>query len=106
MSVCPKCKAENEEGLTRCTACNAILPVRMGSKLTVRYERVRRQPDLVGMKCPECGATNVYTRLRCQECDALLSASHHRGGLGRLWLYAGIGMVILVAILVVMFRGA
>jgi len=106
MSTCPKCKAENEEGLTRCTACNAIMPVKMGSKSTVRYERVRRQPDLVGMKCPTCGTPNPYSRLRCQSCNAVLSVAHTKGGLGKVWVFAGIGVVIAVMVLLAVFRGA
>jgi predicted amidophosphoribosyltransferase len=85
MTVCPKCKADNEVGLTRCASCNAIMPVKMGSKSAVRYERVRRQPDLVGTKCPKCGADNAYTRIRCQSCDAPLSAKQERSGLGKVW---------------------
>jgi len=106
MSICPKCKMENEDGLTRCTACNAIMPVKMGSKSTVRYERVRRQPDLVGIKCPQCGAVNPYTRLRCQSCNAPLTTKQNAGGLGKIWVYAGLGMIVLVAILLAVFRGA
>jgi len=104
MSTCPKCHATNEEGMTRCQACKAILPVKLGSKSTTRWERVRRQPDLVGVKCPNCGAPNAYTRLRCKSCSAVLAQKQARSGLGRLWVYAGIGMVILAMILAAALR--
>jgi hypothetical protein len=106
MAICPKCNTTNEEGMTRCRACRAILPVKLGSKSVTRWERVRRPPQLVGMKCPSCGAMNPYTRLRCQACDAVLSQPARKAGLGRLWLYAGIGVVVLATILAVALRGA
>jgi len=104
MSLCPKCNTINEEGMIRCGACKAILPVKMGSKSAVRWERVRRRPELVGMDCPACGAVNPYTRLRCISCNAVLSKAPPKAGLGRIWLYAGIGVVILATILAVALR--
>jgi len=104
MAICSKCNATNEEGLTRCRACNAILPVKIGSKSAVRWERVRRRPDLVGIKCPSCGVVNPYTRLHCKSCNAELAKKAQRSGPGRIWIYAGIGMVILMVILFVAMR--
>jgi len=98
MAVCPKCNAVNEEGLIRCRSCNAILPVKLGSKSEVRYERVRRQSELVGMKCPSCGAQNPYTRFRCQQCDALLSGGDQRPGLAKLWVALAIGIAIIIMV--------
>ena len=104
MAICPKCSTVNEEGLTRCRVCNAILPVKLGSKSEVRYERVRRQAELVGLKCPKCGAPNPYTRFRCQECNALLSGPREGGGLVKLWLALGIGIAIVIIVLTVLKR--
>lgn len=106
MAICPKCNTTNEEGLTRCRACRAILPVKLGSKSTVRWERVRRRPELVGLMCPKCGAKNPYTRLRCQSCNAVLAQQQTRSGLGKLWVYAGIGVVILAVLAFVALRSA
>ena len=105
MATCPKCQTDNEEGLTRCRACNAILPVKMGSKSTARWERTRRQADLVGMKCPRCATVNPYTRFKCKQCGASLSAKPAKSGLDRVWVYVGLGVVILAAVLLVAFRG-
>jgi len=95
MAVCRKCGAENEEGLTRCTSCNAILPVKLGSKSQVRYERVRRSAELVGTKCPRCETVNPYTRFKCSSCGASLS-SRAKGTsiLDRIWVYVGVGAVL------------
>ena len=92
MAVCRKCGTENEEGLTRCTSCNAILPVKLGSKSEVRYERVRRKAELVGANCPQCGTVNPYTRFKCSSCGASL-ASRAKGTsiLDRIWVYVGVG---------------
>ncbi len=70
MAVSCKCGTENETGLTRCGSCNAILPVKLGSKSEVRYERVRRKAELVGANCPKCGTVNPYTRFKCSSCGA------------------------------------
>ncbi len=106
MSVCRKCNTINEEGLTRCRACNAILPVKLGSKSQVRWERVRRQPDLVGMKCPACGAPNPYTRLRCKACDAPLAGAKRRSGFDTIWVYVGLGVVFLAVVFFAALRAS
>jgi uncharacterized protein (DUF983 family) len=95
MALCRKCNTMNEEGLTRCRACNAILPVKIGSKSETRWERVRRRPELVGMKCPNCGAVNPYTRFRCQSCNAALDKAKAKSGLDKFWVFVGVGAVIL-----------
>lgn len=106
MSLCRKCNTPNEEGLTRCKSCNAILPVKLGSKSEVRYERIRRQPELVGVKCPKCETVNPYTRFRCKSCNTPLSSRDlGSGGLGRVWLYLGAGVVIIAAVVAVVMRG-
>lgn len=95
MAVCRKCGAENEEGLTRCTSCNAILPVKLGSKSQVRYERVRRSAELVGTKCPRCETVNPYTRFKCKSCGAYLgSPAKGTSILDRIWVYVGVGAVL------------
>ena len=105
MAVCAKCNTVNEEGLTRCRACNAILPVRIGSKSTARWERVRRRPDLVGTKCGRCGALNPYTRFKCKSCGASLNqAGKSRSWPGIVWVFVGIGVVILAAALLAALR--
>ncbi len=106
MAVCRKCNTENEEGLTRCKQCNAIMPVKLGSKSEVRYERTRRAPDLVGTKCPKCETVNPYTRFRCNNCNALLSnQSKKSSGLAKLWVYVGVGVVVIAAVVAVAMKG-
>jgi len=101
MAVCPKCNTVNEEGLTHCRACNAILPVKIGSKSGTRWERVRRRPELVGTKCPKCGTVNPYTRFRCKSCGVLLnSPAKSRSSLQNVWMFIGIGVAILATVLV------
>lgn len=105
MAVCRKCNTPNEEGLTRCKSCNAILPVRLGSKSEVRYERVRRDAALVGTKCPNCQTVNPYTRFKCKACGASLRAGHGaRRGLDSMWFYLGLGLAVLAAVLAAAFR--
>ena len=104
MAVCRKCNATNEEGLTRCKACNAILPVKLGSKSEVRYERVRRNPDLVGTKCPKCETVNPYTRFKCSSCGASLSKQKQASIWEKAWVYVGIGVAIVAAVLAVALR--
>jgi ribosomal protein L40E len=99
MSLCRKCNTVNEEGLTRCRACNAILPVKIGSKSETRWERVRRRPELVGMKCPSCGAVNPYTRFRCRSCNAPLGKAKAKSGLAKFWLFVGVGVAILATVI-------
>lgn len=105
MAVCRKCNTVNEDGLTRCKSCNAILPVKLGSKSEVRYERVRRKAELVGTKCPSCGTVNPYTRFRCSSCGAPLGSGATRSGLDRVWVYVGLGVALLAAVLAVALRG-
>lgn len=102
MALCRKCNTLNEEGLTRCRACNAILPVKIGSKSETRWERVRRDPDLVGVKCPGCGVVNPYTRFRCKACNAPLGRKRAKSGIDKFWVFLGLGAVILVAVVIVL----
>jgi uncharacterized protein (DUF983 family) len=104
MALCRKCNTVNEEGLTRCRNCNAILPVKIGSKSETRWERVRRKPELVGMECPNCGAVNPYTRFRCKNCNALLGKGKAGSGVDKFWVFVGIGVVILAAVIFVAVR--
>ncbi len=105
MSLCRKCNTTNEEGLTRCKSCIAILPVKLGSQSEVRFERVRRQPDLVGVKCPKCETVNPYTRFRCKSCNAVLSGGQKSGSrVSKLWLYVGAGAVVVGALVAVLMR--
>ena len=103
MAVSCKCGTENETGLTRCGSCNAILPVKLGSKSEVRYERVRRKAELVGANCPQCGTVNPYTRFKCSSCGASL-ASQAKGTsiLDRIWVYVGVGAFLAGVIAVVL----
>ncbi len=105
MSLCRKCNTTNEEGLTRCKSCHAILPVKLGSESEVRFERVRRQPDLVGVKCPKCETLNPYTRFRCKSCNAVL-ASQQRGasGFSKIWLFAGAGAVVVGLVIAIAMK--
>jgi len=106
MPVCRKCNTVNEEGLTRCRACNAILPVKIGSKSATRWERVRRQPELVGARCPNCGATNPYTRFKCKSCGSSLAANKSASGfrIERILMLLGIAVALLAAILLLALR--
>ncbi len=104
MALCRKCNTVNEEGLTRCRNCNAILPVKIGSKSETRWERVRRQPELVGMKCPKCGEINPYTRFRCKACNWVLEKAAVKSGPDRFWVFVGIGAVILAAAILAAVR--
>jgi len=104
MAVCRKCNTANEEGSTRCRACNAIMPVKIGSKSTTRWERVRRQPELVGAKCPKCGVVNPYTRFKCKDCGALLGKAQTKSGLGKIWMYLGVVLVVVAAVILAVVR--
>jgi hypothetical protein len=106
MAICRKCNTPNEEGVTRCKSCNAILPVKLGSKSEVRYERVRRDAQLVGTKCPRCETVNPYTKFRCKSCGTALGSGAKAGqGLARAWLYLGLGAAALAIVLAVAMRG-
>ena len=106
MAVCRKCNTTNEEGLTRCKGCNAILPVKLGSKSEVRFERVNRKPELVGAKCPQCDTINPYTRFKCNNCGASLASKKKTGPKWeRIWIYAGTGAALAGAIYAVLHYG-
>jgi len=102
MAICRKCNTDNEEGLTRCRHCNAILPVKIGSSSETRWERVRRQPELVGMPCPNCGTVNPYTHFRCSSCGASLSRPKRGSRLAKVWVLLGIGVVLITILLAVL----
>jgi|GEM_PF-1571991 len=104
MAVCRKCNTENEEGLTRCKSCNAIMPVKLGSKSEVRFERVRRQPDLVGVKCPRCETMNAYTRFKCKSCGASLAQGVQKSKWQYLWVYVGLGAAIAAGVVAFALR--
>jgi ribosomal protein L40E len=102
MASCPKCKTLNEETANRCRACNAMLPIKMGSKLEHRYERDGVQSGLTGLKCQRCGATNPYTRFKCEQCGASLTQYKRPSLLDRAWLYVALGLLVVVGVLVAM----
>lgn len=102
MEQCPKCGALNEEGLTRCANCKAIIPVRLGSKSPVRYERVAKTLEDTGISCPSCGALNPYTRLRCGQCNALLSGERQRSWRDSLFVYVGAAVLVALLVLVLL----
>ncbi len=104
MATCAKCDAVNDEGSTRCRNCNAILPVKMGSRSETRWERVRRLPELVGMKCPNCGTANPYTSFRCASCGGLLYRAKARSGLDKFWVFLAVAVAILAAIILLAAR--
>jgi uncharacterized OB-fold protein len=80
--------------------------VKLGSQSEVRFERVRRQPDLVGVKCPNCEALNPYTRFRCKSCNAALSVPRRGGsGIAKILLFVGASAVIIVAVIAAVMRG-
>jgi predicted nucleic acid-binding Zn ribbon protein len=100
MEQCPKCGALNEEGLTRCASCKAIIPVRMDSTSPVRYERVAKTPEDTGVKCPSCGTLNPYTRLRCGQCNVLLSGERKKSWRDNLLVYVGAAVMVVVLVMV------
>jgi ribosomal protein L40E len=104
MATCAKCDTVNDEGSTRCRTCNAILPVKMGSKSGTRWERVRRLPELVGMKCPGCGTRNPYTSFRCASCGSLMYGGKTRSGIDRFWIFVAVAAAILAAALLLAVR--
>ncbi len=100
MAICRKCNTVNEEGLTRCRSCNAIMPVKIGSKSAQRWERTRRAPDLVGAECPNCQTVNPYTRFKCTSCGASLRKDPKRSGFGsKVWLFLGMALIVLATVL-------
>ena len=105
MTTCPKCKAANPDNVNRCQSCNAMLPIKLGTKSEELYERGGLRPTHVGMKCPHCAADNPYTRTRCQQCGGLLAAAKSRGNPYLLWVYLGAGAVVLVVLLTLLGRG-
>ncbi len=104
MATCSKCDAVNDEGSTRCTNCNAILPVKIGSESETRWERVRRQPELVGIKCPSCGTVNPYTSFRCESCGGSMSRAKARSGIDKFWIFLAVAVAILAMVLVLAVR--
>ncbi len=106
MATCPKCHADNEEGLTRCRTCNAIMPVKIGSKSENRYERVRRQSELVGIKCPTCGTMNPYTQFRCRQCGGSLSQRKEATGLSKVWVALVLGLAVVIVVVAFVLRRA
>ena len=106
MAMCRKCNTVNEDGLTRCKACNGILPVKLGSKSENRWERTRRQADLVGTKCPACETVNPYTIFKCKSCGHLLSKKAKRSGFDiKVWLSIGFAVAVLVSLIAAAMRG-
>lgn len=81
------------------------MPVRIGSRSEIRYERVRRQAELVGIKCPSCGAPNPYTQFRCAQCGRSLSKAAQAGGLRKLWIAAGLLVAVVTIVLAFVLRG-
>jgi uncharacterized protein (DUF983 family) len=104
MATCTKCDTVNDEGSTRCKNCNAILPVKMGSRSGTRWERVRRLPELVARKCPSCGTANPYTSFRCASCGALLYRAKVVSGIDKFWIFVAVAVGILATILVLAVR--
>lgn len=104
MTTCRKCGAANPDNMTRCQSCNAMLPIKMGTKSEELYERGGLRPTHVGMKCPHCGADNPYTRTKCHRCDKLLSPPKRRENPYLRWLYLGAGAVVLVVLFLVLQR--
>ena len=99
MASCPKCKTLNEDALTRCRACNAILPVRLGTELETRYERDGVQASLTGLRCRRCGAINPYTRFKCEQCGVSLTQYKPPSLLDRAWVYVGLAMAAMLVVL-------
>jgi uncharacterized protein (DUF983 family) len=104
MDHCAKCDTVNDEGSTRCRNCNAILPVKMGSRSETRWERVRRLPELVTRKCPSCGTANPYTRLRCASCGHLMYRAKAGSGIDKSWVFVAVAVAVLAAILLLAVR--
>ena len=104
MARCAKCDAVNDEGSTRCRSCNAILPVKIGSKSETRWERVRRLPGLVARKCPSCGAATPYTSFRCKSCGGPMIRTSTRSGIDKFWIFVAVAGAILAAVLLLAVR--
>jgi uncharacterized OB-fold protein len=78
------------------------MPVKIGSKSETRWERSRRDPDLVGTKCPSCETVNPYTRFSCKSCGVSLRRDARKSGIAeKIWVFIGIGVLILVVVLAV-----
>jgi len=102
MTTCPKCGAGNPDNVNRCSACQAMLPIKLGTASEELYERSGLRPTHVNMHCPHCGAENPYTRVRCHQCDGLLAPVKRRGNPYQRWLYLAVGVVVLVVVFVVL----
>lgn len=98
MSSCPKCKTLNDVAATRCRACNALLPVRVGTKAEALYERHGLQASLTELKCPRCGALNAYTRFKCEKCGVSLTQYKPPSLLDRAWVYVGLGLLAVLLV--------
>ena len=105
MTTCPKCGAANPDTVTRCTACKAILPVKLGTASQELYERSGLRATHVQMRCPHCAAENPYTRTRCQQCGGLLTKKQRHETPYRKWLYLAIGAVVLIVLFVATRQG-
>jgi len=93
MSSCPKCKTLNDEAATRCRACNAVMPVRLGTASATLYEREGLQAGLTALTCRRCGATNPYTRFKCEKCGVSLTQYKPPSLLDRAWIFVGLGLL-------------
>jgi len=105
MTTCPKCGAANPDTVNRCGSCKAMLPIKMGTASEELYERSGLRATHVGMKCPHCQADNPYTRTKCHQCGGLLAAEKRRGNPYAMWLYLGIGVVVLIVVFMVLKKG-
>jgi ribosomal protein L40E len=95
-----KCKTLNDDAATRCRACNAILPVQLGTQATL-YERNGMQASITGLRCKRCGTINPYTRFKCGTCGTSLTQYKPPTFLDRVWIYVGVAMLVtLIATLV------
>ncbi len=98
MSSCPKCDSPNDDAATRCRVCNAVLPIRLGAKSAVLYERQGAQPGMTGLTCRRCGAYNPYTRFKCEKCGVSLTQYKAPSLLDRAWAYIGLALIALLGI--------
>lgn len=105
MASCPKCATMNFEGATRCRACNAVIPIKLGSASEHQYERAGLQPTHTGLKCPHCGATNPYTRFKCRQCGVSLTQHKRPGLFDQAWTYLALGAVLLIVMFVALRGG-
>ncbi len=95
---CPKCRTLNEEKLTRCRNCNAILPAKMEVvQETYRAPVTVAKVNTAGLTCARCGAENPYSRFKCGRCGASLTQYKGQSLKERAFVYLGTAILLVLA---------